>query len=236
MKMLKLEDIDVYYEESRAISEVSISVKKGEFVTIIGANGAGKTTIMKAIMGLIGIKKGKIYFEGDELTNKPPWIRAEMGIGYIPEGRRVFPDLTVVENLKVGAYTIKSKKVLTQNLEKVFTLFPRLKERETQLARSMSGGEQQMLAIGRAIMLNPKLLLIDEISMGLMPILVNAVFVAIKKMHEEGITILLVEQNAKKALTNADRGYVLETGRIVLEDRADILKQKDEIKKAYLGG
>ncbi len=234
--MLKLEDIDVYYEESRAISEVSISVKKGEFVTIIGANGAGKTTIMKAIMGLIGIKKGKIYFEGDELTNKPPWIRAEMGIGYIPEGRRVFPDLTVVENLKVGAYTIKSKKVLTQNLEKVFTLFPRLKERETQLARSMSGGEQQMLAIGRAIMLNPKLLLIDEISMGLMPILVNAVFVAIKKMHEEGITILLVEQNAKKALTNADRGYVLETGRIVLEDRADILKQKDEIKKAYLGG
>jgi branched-chain amino acid transport system ATP-binding protein len=234
--MLKLEDIDVYYEESRAISEVSISVKKGEFVTIIGANGAGKTTIMKAIMGLIGIKKGKVYFEGNELTNKPPWIRAEMGIGYIPEGRRVFPDLTVVENLKVGAYTIQSKKILTQNLEKVFTLFPRLKERETQLARSMSGGEQQMLAIGRAIMLNPKLLLIDEISMGLMPILVNTVFVAIKRMHEEGITILLVEQNAKKALTNADRGYVLETGRIVLEDKADILKQKDEIKKAYLGG
>jgi branched-chain amino acid transport system ATP-binding protein len=234
--MLKLEDIDVYYEESRAISEVSISVKKGEFVTIIGANGAGKTTIMKAIMGLIGIKKGKVYFEGDDLTNKPPWIRAEMGIGYIPEGRRVFPDLTVVENLKVGAYTVKSKKILTQNLEKVFSLFPRLKERETQLARSMSGGEQQMLAIGRAIMLNPKLLLIDEISMGLMPILVNAVFVAIKKMREEGITILLVEQNAKKALTNADRGYVLETGRIVLEDKADILKQKDEIKKAYLGG
>ncbi len=234
--MLKLEDIDVYYEESRAISEVSISVNKGEFVTIIGANGAGKTTIMKAIMGLIGIKKGKIYFEGDDLTNKPPWIRAEMGIGYIPEGRRVFPDLTVVENLKVGAYTMKSKKILTQNLEKVFTIFPRLKERETQLARSMSGGEQQMLAIARAIMLNPKLLLIDEISMGLMPILVNTVFVAIKKMHEEGITILLVEQNAKKALTSADRGYVLETGRIVLEDKADILKQKDEIKKAYLGG
>lgn len=234
--MLKLEDIDVYYEESRAISEVSISVNKGEFVTIIGANGAGKTTIMKAIMGLIGIKKGKIYFEGDDLTNKPPWIRAEMGIGYIPEGRRVFPDLTVVENLKVGAYTMKSKKILTQNLEKVFTIFPRLKERETQLARSMSGGEQQMLAIARAIMLNPKLLLIDEISMGLMPILVNTVFVAIKKMHEEGITILLVEQNAKKALTSSDRGYVLETGRIVLEDKADILKQKDEIKKAYLGG
>jgi branched-chain amino acid transport system ATP-binding protein len=234
--MLKLEEIHVCYEESQAISEVSISVKKGEFVTIIGANGAGKTTIMKAIMGLIGVKKGKIYFEGNNLTNKPPWVRAEMGIGYIPEGRRVFPDLTVVENLKVGAYTIQNKQILRQNLEKVFFLFPRLKERETQLARSMSGGEQQMLAIGRAIMLNPKLLLIDEISMGLMPILVNTAFAAIKKMHKEGITILLVEQNAKKALANADRGYVLETGCIILEDRADILNQKDEIKKAYLGG
>ncbi|PIU25415.1 MAG: branched-chain amino acid ABC transporter ATP-binding protein [Candidatus Infernicultor aquiphilus] len=234
--MLKLEGIHVYYQESLAVSDVSISVKEGEFVTIIGANGAGKTTIMKAIMGLIRVKKGKIHFEGDDLTNKPPWVRAEMGIGYIPEGRRVFPDLSVVENLKVGAYTIKNKQILNQNLEKVFFLFPRLKEREKQLARSMSGGEQQMLAIGRAMMLNPKLLLIDEISMGLMPILVNTAFASIKKMHEEGVTILLVEQNAKKALATADRGYVLETGRIVLEDRADILNQKDEIKKAYLGG
>jgi branched-chain amino acid transport system ATP-binding protein len=234
--MLRLEKIQVYYEESQAVSEVSIIVNKGEFVTIIGANGAGKTTIMKAIMGLIGVQKGNIYFEENNLTDKPPWVRAELGIGYIPEGRRVFPDLTVVENLKVGAYTIKNRKTLSQNLDKVFFLFPRLKERKTQLARSMSGGEQQMLAIGRAIMLNPKLLLIDEISMGLMPILVNTVFFAIKKMHEEGITILLVEQNAKKALAYADRGYVLETGRIILEGRADILKQKDEIKKAYLGG
>jgi len=234
--MLKLEGIHVYYEESRAVSDVSISVKEGEFVTIIGANGAGKTTIMKAIMGLIGVRKGKIYFEGADLTNKPPWIRAEMGIGYIPEGRRVFPDLTVVENLRVGAYTIKSKQVLKQNLEKVFYLFPILGERGNQLARTMSGGEQQMLAIARALMLNPKLLLIDEISMGLMPILVNKAFTSIKKMHEEGVTILLVEQNAKKALATADRGYVLETGHIVLEDRADILKQKDEIRKAYLGG
>jgi len=234
--MLKLEGIHVYYEESRAVSDVSISVKEGEFVTIIGANGAGKTTIMKAIMGLIGVSKGKIYFEGTDLTNKPPWIRAEMGIGYIPEGRRVFPDLTVVENLRVGAYTIKSKQVLKQNLEKVFYLFPILGERGNQLARTMSGGEQQMLAIARALMLNPKLLLIDEISMGLMPILVNKAFTSIKKMHEEGVTILLVEQNAKKALATADRGYVLETGHIVLEDRADILKQKDEIRKAYLGG
>jgi len=234
--MLRLEEVHVFYEESQAVSEVSISVEKGEFVTIIGANGAGKSTIMKAIMGLVAVKKGKIYFEGNDLTNRPPWIRAEMGIGYIPEGRRVFPDLTVLENLKVGAYTIKSKKILNQNLERVFSLFPRLKERESQLARSMSGGEQQMLAIGRAIMLNPKLLLIDEISMGLMPILVNTVFAAIKKMHMEGITILLVEQNAKKALANADRGYVLETGHITLEDRADLLNQRDEIKKAYLGG
>jgi len=234
--MLKLEGIHIYYEESRAVSDVSISVKEGEFVTIIGANGAGKTTIMKAIMGLIKVKEGKIYFKDIDLTNKPPWVRAEMGIGYIPEGRRVFPDLTVIENLKVGAYTIKSKQVLKQNLERVFSLFPKLGERGKQLARTMSGGEQQMLAIARAMMLNPKLLLIDEISMGLMPILVNTAFASIKKMHKEGITILLVEQNAKKALAAADRGYVLETGHIVLEDRADILKQKDEIRKAYLGG
>ncbi|HDP37169.1 MAG TPA: ABC transporter ATP-binding protein [Candidatus Atribacteria bacterium] len=234
--MLKLEGIHVYYEESRAVSDVSIYVNEGEFVTIIGANGAGKTTIMKAIMGLIGVREGKIYFEGIDLTDKPPWIRAEMGIGYIPEGRRVFPDLTVVENLKVGAYTLKSKQVLKQNLERLFSLFPILGERGNQLARTMSGGEQQMLAIARALMLNPKLLLIDEISMGLMPILVNKAFASIKKMHEEGITMLLVEQNAKKALATADRGYVLETGKIVLEDRADILKQKDEIRKAYLGG
>lgn len=234
--MLKLEEIHVYYEESRAVSEVSISVKEGEFVTIIGANGAGKTTLMKAIMGLIKVREGRIYFEDTDLTNKPPWVRAEMGIGYIPEGRRVFPDLTVIENLKVGAYTIKSKQVLKQNLERVFSLFPKLGERGRQLARTMSGGEQQMLAIARAMMLNPKLLLIDEISMGLMPILVNTAFASIKKMHKEGITILLVEQNAKKALAAADRGYVLETGHVVLEDRADILKQKDEIKKAYLGG
>jgi branched-chain amino acid transport system ATP-binding protein len=234
--MLKLEGIHVYYEESRAVSDVSISVKEGEFVTIIGANGAGKTTIMKAIMGLIKVREGRIYFEDADLTNKPPWVRAEMGIGYIPEGRRVFPDLTVVENLRIGAYTIKSKQVLKQNLEKVFFLFPKLGERGKQLARTMSGGEQQMLAIARAMMLNPKLLLIDEISMGLMPILVNTAFASIKKMHKEGITILLVEQNAKKALAAADRGYVLETGHIVLEDRADILKQKGEIRKAYLGG
>jgi len=234
--MLKLEGIHVYYEESQAVSDVSISVKEGEFVTIIGANGAGKTTIMKAIMGLIRVRKGRIHFEDTDLTDKPPWVRAEMGIGYIPEGRRVFPDLTVIENLKVGAYTIKSKQVLKQNLERVFSLFPKLGERGKQLARTMSGGEQQMLAIARAMMLNPKLLLIDEISMGLMPILVNTAFASIKKMHKEGITILLVEQNAKKALAAADRGYVLETGHIVLEDRADILKQKDEIRKAYLGG
>jgi branched-chain amino acid transport system ATP-binding protein len=234
--MLKLEGIHVYYEESQAVSDVSISVKEGEFVTIIGANGAGKTTIMKAIMGLIRVRKGRIYFEDTDLTNKSPWVRAEIGISYIPEGRRVFPDLTVIENLKVGAYTIKSKQVLKQNLERVFSLFPKLGERGKQLARTMSGGEQQMLAIARAMMLNPKLLLIDEISMGLMPILVNTAFASIKKMHKEGITILLVEQNAKKALAAADRGYVLETGHIVLEDRADILKQKDEIRKAYLGG
>ena len=234
--MLKLEGIHVYYEESRAVSDVSISVKEGEFVTIIGANGAGKTTIMKAIMGLVKVRGGKIYFEDIDLTNKPPWVRAEMGIGYIPEGRRVFPDLTVIENLKVGAYTIKSKQVLKKNLERIFSLFPKLGERGKQLARTMSGGEQQMLAIARAMMLNPRLLLIDEISMGLMPILVNTAFASIKKMHKEGITILLVEQNAKKALAAADRGYVLETGHIVLEDRADILKQKDEIRKAYLGG
>lgn len=236
MKVLRLENIDVYYGQSQALDDISISISEGEFVTIIGANGAGKTTIMKCIMGLHRPNNGRIYFRDKDITDLKPWERAALGIGYIPEGRRVFPELTVEENLKMGGYILSDKKRLEENLERCFKLFPRLKERRNQAARTMSGGEQQMLANARALMSSPKLLLIDEISMGLMPILVNHSLDTIKKLHKEGITVLLVEQNASKALKVADRGYVLETGRITLQDTSDNLRNNDEIIKAYLGG
>jgi branched-chain amino acid transport system ATP-binding protein len=235
MKVLRLENIDAYYGQSQALTDVSIDIKEGEFVTIIGANGAGKTTIMKCIMGLHRPRRGRIYFRNRDITNMEPWDRAALGIGYIPEGRRVFPDLTVEENLRMGGYRIVDRKRLENNLEKCFRLFPRLKERKSQAARTMSGGEQQMLAIARALMSDPVLLLIDEISMGLMPILVNHSLEIVKKLHGEGITVLLVEQNASKALKAADRGYVLETGRITLQDTSENLRNNDEVIRAYLG-
>lgn len=236
MKVLRLENVDVYYGQSQALDNISIEVNEGEFLSIIGANGAGKTTIMRCIMGLHKPKSGKIYFENKDITKMNAWDRATLGIGYIPEGRRVFPELTIEENLKVGGYKIKDKKVLLKNLEKCYGIFPRLKERRAQYAKTMSGGEQQMLAIARALMSSPKLLLIDEISMGLMPILVNHSLDIIKKLNSEGLTVLLVEQNANKALKFSDRGYVLETGRIVLEDKSENLISNDSIIKAYLGG
>ncbi|KKM12797.1 hypothetical protein SY88_01595 [Clostridiales bacterium PH28_bin88] len=234
--MLVLDRLNVFYGQSQALYDISLRVKAGEFVTIIGANGAGKTTIMKAIMGLVRPKSGSIFFQGEDITSRPAWLRAEMGIGYVPEGRRVFPDLTVEENLRMGAYRRKNAAEIKRNKEKIFVMFPRLAERKNQLARTMSGGEQQMLAIGRALMVSPKLLLIDEVSMGLMPLLVNRAFKVMGEMNREGITVLLVEQNAKKALAAAHRGYVLETGRIVMEDSAGVLQVNPEIKKAYLGG
>ncbi|MGM0445397.1 MAG: ABC transporter ATP-binding protein [Bacillota bacterium] len=234
--MLEVKNINVFYGESQALYDVSLSVKKGEFVTIIGPNGAGKTTIMNTVMGLLKPTSGSIYYNDKDLTKINPWERTNLGISYVPEGRRIFPELTVMENLRVGAYKINDENKLKDNLEYVFELFPRLKERKNQLAETMSGGEQQMLAIGRALMLSPELILIDEVSMGLMPILVNKVFDVIGKLNKKGITVLLVEQNATKALNYADRGYLLEVGNIVKSDSCKNLKTDEMIKKAYLGG
>lgn len=234
--MLEIKNINAFYGESQALYDVSLTVKEGEFLTIIGANGAGKTTIMKSLMGLIKPKSGQIFYEGKDIVPAAAWDRADLGIAYVPEGRRLFPDLTVEENLRIGAYKINDQKLLKENTDKIYDMFPRLKERRRQMASTMSGGEQQMLAIGRALMSSPELILIDEVSMGLMPILVDRVFEVIKEMNEEGITILLVEQNAKKALNYADRGYLLEVGRIVTGGNSSELKEKDIIKKAYLGG
>jgi len=234
--MLEVKNLNVFYGESQALYDVSLKVKKGEFVTIIGANGAGKTTIMNTIMGLLKPKSGSIKYNDTELTKINPWERTNLGISYVPEGRRIFPELTVTENLKVGAYKLKDEKKLKDNLDYVYELFPRLEERKNQLAETMSGGEQQMLAIGRALMLSPELILIDEVSMGLMPILVNKVFDVIDKLNKKGITVLLVEQNATKALNYADRGYLLEVGNIVKCDSCKNLINDEMIKKVYLGG
>ncbi len=234
--MLEVNNINVFYGESQALYDVSLTVKKGEFVTIIGANGAGKTTIMNTIMGLLKPKSGTIKYNDTELTKINPWERTNLGISYVPEGRRIFPELTVTENLRVGAYKLKDEKKLKENLDYVYELFPRLEERKNQLAETMSGGEQQMLAIGRALMLSPELILIDEVSMGLMPILVNKVFDVIDKLNKKGITVLLVEQNATKALNYADRGYLLEVGNIVKSDSCKNLINDEMIKKVYLGG
>ena len=209
-------------------------MQAGEFVTILGANGAGKSTTMKCIMGLVTPKKGKIYFNDIDITTLPAWERAAIGIGYVPEGRRVFSDLTVEENLKMGGYRVPDKKTIATNIEKAYEMFPRLRERRSQLAKTMSGGEQQMLAISRALMLKPKLLLIDEMSMGLMPILVNHSLDIIKRLNKEGLTVLMVEQNANKALKVAQRGYVLKTGKITLHDTSENLRNNEEVVKAYL--
>ncbi|WP_144348837.1 ABC transporter ATP-binding protein [Sporomusa termitida] len=233
--MLKLENINTFYGHSQALENIAIDVQAGEFVTILGANGAGKSTIMKTIMGLVKAKTGTIYFNGRDISQLPPWDRAGIGIGYVPEGRRVFPDLSVEENLRMGAYSVRDDKVIAANIEKSYVLFPRLKERKSQLAKTMSGGEQQMLAIARALMLSPKLLLIDEISMGLMPILVNHSLSIVKKLNDAGLTILMVEQNANKALKVADRGYILKTGKIIMQDTSERLRNNAEVIKAYLG-
>lgn len=234
--MLEIKEIEVLYGKYRAIKNASLRLEKGELVTIIGANGAGKTTIIKSIIGTIKVFKGQIRFMDRDITQLPAWKRAEMGISIVPEGRRIFPELNVKQNLIMGAYVLRNKETIQNKFEMVLSLFPILQERVNQLGRSLSGGEQQMLAIGRAMMADPKLMLIDEISMGLMPIVVDRVFKLIQKLHQEGITILLVEQNAKKALAIADRGYLLETGQIVLQDSAQGLKVNPMIQKAYLGG
>ncbi|PHV72001.1 ABC transporter ATP-binding protein [Sporanaerobium hydrogeniformans] len=233
--MLKVENIEVYYGAIHAIKGVSFEVKAGEVVTLIGANGAGKTTIMHTTSGIIKPQTGTITFDGKDITYTRAHTIVEMGMAQVPEGRRVFAKMSVKENLEMGAYSRKDKGSLEADYDMVYERFPRLKERRKQLAGTMSGGEQQMLAIARALMSKPKLLLLDEPSMGLAPILVDEVFNIIKDINKDGTTILLVEQNAHKALSIADHAYVLETGKVVLAGEAKKLLNDDAVKKAYLG-
>ncbi len=232
--MLKIENIHVYYGAIHAVKGVSFTVNDGEIVALIGANGAGKSTILKTISGLMHPRSGSIQFDGKEIAHADASKLVQHGLAHVPEGRRIFLQMTVQENLEMGAFT--QKEVSGKDLERMFTLFPRLKERRKQIAGTLSGGEQQMLAMSRALMSHPKLLMLDEPSMGLAPILVDQIFDIIKELHAAGTTILLVEQNATKALQIADRGYVLETGSITLSGTGAELAQSDEVRKAYLGG
>lgn len=235
MAMLEIKDLEVYYGMIQAIKGISFEVNEGEVIALIGANGAGKTTILHTVTGLLQAQKGTVVFEGKDLTKIPAHKIVSMGMAHVPEGRRVFANLTVLQNLKMGAYTRKNKDEIEETLQTIYKRFPRLEERQNQLAGTLSGGEQQMLAMGRALMSHPKIILMDEPSMGLSPIFVNEIFDIIKSVSAGGTTVLLVEQNAKKALSIADRAYVLETGNIVLEGKADDLLHNDSIKKAYLG-
>lgn len=235
MAMLEVKDLEVYYGMIQAIKGISFEVNKGEVIALIGANGAGKTTTLHTITGLLSPKKGSVMFEGKDITKIPAHKIVSMGMAHVPEGRRVFADLSVYENLKLGAYTRKDKENLNKDLESIYERFPRLAERKNQSAGTLSGGEQQMLAMGRALMSKPSIILMDEPSMGLSPILVNEIFDIIESISKSGTTVLLVEQNAKKTLSIADRAYVLETGKIVTSGKASELLEDDSIKKAYLG-
>lgn len=235
MSMLEVKNLEVFYGVIQAIKGVSFHVEEGEVIALIGANGAGKTTILHTLTGLISPKAGNIYLEGTDITKVPGHKIVSMGMAHVPEGRRVFSQMTVIQNLKMGAFTRKDKEEVAQTLQTVYDRFPRLEERKNQMAGTLSGGEQQMLAMGRALMSHPKIMLMDEPSMGLSPIFVNEIFDIIDKVRKSGTTVLLVEQNAKKALSIADRAYVLETGNIVKEGKAAELLNDDSIKKAYLG-
>lgn len=235
MAMLEVKGLQVHYGMIQAIKGIDFEVNKGEVIALIGANGAGKTTILHTVTGLIQASSGTVFFEGKDITKIPGHKIVSLGMAHVPEGRRVFAQLSVYENLLMGAYTRTSKQEIEETMELVFSRFPRLKERRKQLAGTLSGGEQQMLAMGRALMSHPSIILMDEPSMGLSPIFVNEIFNIIKDVSESGTTVLLVEQNAKKALSIADRAYVLETGNIVLSGDAKELMNNNEIKKAYLG-
>lgn len=234
--MLQIENINVYYGPIHALKDVSLSVGEGSIVSLIGANGAGKTTTLKTISGLLRPKSGTIRFKGQDVTSRPAQDIVALGISQVPEGRRVFPAMSVQENLEMGAYRRKDKDGIAQDFENVFTRFPRLKERRKQMAGTLSGGEQQMLAIGRALMARPVLMLLDEPSMGLAPLLVREIFEIIKDINSTGTTILLVEQNARMALSIADKAYVLETGSVVLKGDPRDMLESDQVKQAYLGG
>ncbi len=235
MAMLEIRDLQVYYGMIQAIKGISLDVNQGEVIALIGANGAGKTTTLHTITGLLKPKAGSILFDGVDITRIAPHKIVSMGMAHVPEGRRVFSELTVLQNLRLGAYTRNDKNEIEESLAGVYKRFPRLEERKNQIAGTLSGGEQQMLAMGRALMSKPKIILMDEPSMGLSPIFVNEIFQIIQDVSADGVTVLLVEQNAKKALSIADRAYVLETGTISLEGNAQDLLNDDSIKKAYLG-
>ena len=235
MAMLEVRDLQVYYGMIHAIKGISFDVNQGEVIALIGANGAGKTTTLHTITGLLAPKSGSVLFEGKDITKVPAHKIVSMGMAHVPEGRRVFAELSVYENLKMGAYTRKDKKEIAESLANVYKRFPRLEERKNQMAGTLSGGEQQMLAMGRALMSKPKIILMDEPSMGLSPIFVNEIFDIIRAVSESGTTVLLVEQNAKKALSISDRAYVLETGTITMSGKAKDLLEDEAVKKAYLG-
>ena len=235
MALLEIKDLFVNYGVISALKGISFDVEEGEIIALIGANGAGKTTALHTITGLISAKSGSIIFDGRELTKTPAHKIVEMGMAHVPEGRRIFQNLSVLDNLKLGAYTRKDKSGIAADMEMVYTRFPRLAERKNQIAGTLSGGEQQMLAMGRALMSHPRIIVMDEPSMGLSPILVSEIFDIVKSINSDGTTVLLVEQNAKKALSIANRGYVLETGKIVLSGKASDLINNESVRKAYLG-
>ena len=235
MPLLEIKDIHTYYGNIHALKGISLTVEKGEIVTLIGSNGAGKTTTLRSICGIQKPRQGKVLLEGEDINPFKPHEIVSKGVAMVPEGRGIFARLTVAENLDLGSYTRRDRAAVQKDLERVFSIFPRLKEREHQVAGTLSGGEQQMLATGRALMAHPRLLLMDEPSMGLAPVLVEAIFNVIKVINQEGTTILLVEQNALMALSIAQRGYVIQTGQIVLQDTAANLKNNEMVQKAYLG-
>jgi branched-chain amino acid transport system ATP-binding protein len=234
MALLEIENVHTYYGQIHVLKGVSLTVDKRETVTLIGANGAGKSTLLKITSGLLRPRYGSILLDGEDLTRYPPHKIVAKGVVQVPEGRRVFGRLTVIENLEMGAFAISDTKLIRANLERIFNLFPRLRERYKQVAGTLSGGEQQMLATARALMANPRVLLMDEPSMGLAPVLVDSVFATIRQLHKEGTTILLVEQNARMALQVANRGYVLQSGTVVLSDKAENLHKNEMVRKAYL--
>jgi branched-chain amino acid transport system ATP-binding protein len=233
--LLKVNHIDVYHGSFQALWDVSLSVNIGEIVTIIGSNGSGKSTLLDTISGLMHPAKGSIEFGGKNISALEPFQIVDLGISLLPEGGRIFPDLIVLENLKIGSYNRKARTESTENIRKVYQLFPVLEAKKAQLAKTLSGGEKQMLALGRSLMADPKLMLLDEMSLGLAPLLVNDLYKALREIRESGITILFVEQNVRRSLTEADRAYIMETGRIVLSGDVDDLREEEKIKKAYFG-
>jgi branched-chain amino acid transport system ATP-binding protein len=236
MALLELKNVHTYYGTIHALKGIDLTVNEGEIVTLIGANGAGKSTTLRTISGLLTPKEGEILFQGQKINGVEAYRITEIGIAHTPEGRKIFPRLTVLENLEMGAYTVRDPALTKRNMERVFTLFPRLSERAHQKGGTLSGGEQQMLAIGRSLMMTPKLLMLDEPSMGLAPLLVEQIFQTIQDLHKSGVTILLVEQNALQALHIAHRGYVLQTGSVALSDTAENLMKNEAVREAYLGG